>query len=289
MTHLSSDHLRTFLAIHEAGSVTAGAARISRSQSAASLQIRALEAVIGTPLFRRHGRGVTLTEAGERLHPVARRVTHALDKTLADLRGVGLRGALRIGMPDDHSRTALAAVFAEFATRHPEVDLEVHCASDTGFGAALAAGTLDLAIHEVAAPGPNDRVLRQASLVWMCRRDSDLETRDILPVAVFDRACWWRDAALAALDQTGRRYRVVFTSESTVGVRAAVTAGIAVGLLNAAHPAPELRALPDLPPGPPSFLVQSRARQATGPVADAMQAAISRAFGTETDITTGET
>jgi DNA-binding transcriptional LysR family regulator len=72
MPQLDSDHLRTFLAIAEAGSVTGGALRINRSQSATSLQIRQLEDVVGKPLFRRHGRGVTLTAAGDLLLPVAR-------------------------------------------------------------------------------------------------------------------------------------------------------------------------------------------------------------------------
>ena len=212
MAHLDSEHLRTFLAIAEAGSVTGGAERINRSQSAASLQIRQLENVVGKPLFRRHGRGVTLTQAGDRLLPVARRVTQSLDATLADLRGEGLKGKLRIGLPDDHSRSALAAIVADFAARHPDVELEVQCALGAGFGAAVKAGTLDLAVHEVPEPGGDDEVLREDELVWMCRRDRDFDAAEVLPVAVFDRDCWWREAALSGLGSAGRTYRIVFTS-----------------------------------------------------------------------------
>ena len=63
MDQLNSDLLRTFLAVADAGSVTEGAARIHRSQSAASLQIRKLEDVLGQPIFERHGRGVVLSAA----------------------------------------------------------------------------------------------------------------------------------------------------------------------------------------------------------------------------------
>ena len=51
MAHLESDLLRTFLAVAEAGSVTEGAAQVFRSQSAASLQIKRLEATVGRALF----------------------------------------------------------------------------------------------------------------------------------------------------------------------------------------------------------------------------------------------
>ena len=56
MEKLESDLLRTFLAVAQAGSVTDGAQRIHRSQSATSQQIKRLEAILGQPVFARHGR-----------------------------------------------------------------------------------------------------------------------------------------------------------------------------------------------------------------------------------------
>ena len=278
MDSLSSDHLRTFLAILEAGSVTGGAARIGRSQSATSLQIRQLEATVGTALFHRHGRGVTLTAAGETLRPVARQVTQSLDSALAELRGGGLKGRLRIGMPDDHSRSELARIIAAFAERHPDVELEVQCALGTGFEAAVKAGALDLAVHEVPEPSPGDFILRENSLVWMRGGERDFADDELLPVALFDRDCWWRDVALSSLRESGRRHQVVFTSESAVGVKAAVKAGIAVGLLSEAEGEDDLRRLPDLAPPQRSLLVIRRAEASVGPVFDAMCDAISTAF-----------
>jgi len=150
--NLDSDLLRTFLAVAESGSVSGGADRIHRSQSAASLQIKRLEDVVGRRLFTRHGRGVTLTAAGETLRPVARQVVQSLDTTLAELRGGGLKGKLRIGMPDDHGRSELANIISSFAALHPDVELEVHCALGAGFAEALKSGALDLAVHEVPEP-----------------------------------------------------------------------------------------------------------------------------------------
>lgn len=280
MTHLNSEHLRTFLAILDAGSVTAGAERIGRSQSAASLQIRQLEATVGQALFHRHGRGVSLTVAGETLRPVARDVVLSLDATLSELRGDGLKGKLRMGMPDDHSRSELAGIISAFAALHPDVELEVHCALGAGFSNALGSGALDLAVHEVPEPRDDDIVLRTDQLVWMCSRDQEFSDSDILPVAVFDRDCWWRDLALSALEDAGRRYRIAFSSESAAGVRAAVQAGVAVGLLSFSDDAGNLRPLADMTARYPTYLILQKARSAEGPICDAMSDAIRKAFST---------
>lgn len=263
--------------------MTGGAGHIGRSQSAVSVQIRQLEEVIGQPLFRRHGRGVRLTEVGEKLRPVARQVIQSLDTTLSELRGGGLRGKLRIGMADDHSRSELANIISRFAALHREVELEVHCALGSGFASALKSGALDLAIHEVPKPGVAHEILRQDHLLWMCSRDHDLSAAKVLPVAVFDHDCWWRDLALSGLNDAGRRYQIVFSSESAVGVRAAVQSGIAAGLLSALsalQDAKGLQPLPDMTNRYPTFLVLEKADGAKGPICDAMCEAIRNAFAT---------
>lgn len=284
MTQLDSDLLRTFLAVAETGSVTGGAQRINRSQSATSLQIKQLEGIVGQPLFRRHGRGVTPNGAGDRLLPVARRVTRSLDSALADMRGERLSGSLRIGVSDDHSRSALARIIADFGSRHPDVELQVHCALGAGFDGALTAGALDLAVFEVPEPLERDEVLRRDTLVWMGNRDRDFEAEDVLPVAMFDRDCWWRDVATADLDAADRRYRIVFTSESAVGVRSAVRSGIAAGLLSDPADEDELAPLPDMSLRHPSFLVLRKSGTAAGEAIDAMSEAVRRAFPTESKV-----
>jgi DNA-binding transcriptional LysR family regulator len=260
--------------------MTGGADRIGRSQSATSLQIRQLEEVIGQPVFRRHGRGVTLTVVGEKLLPVARNVVQSLDTTLNELRGGGLKGKLRIGMTDDHSHHELTGIISEFAAFHPDVELEVQCAFGSKFEAALRNGDLDLAIHEVQRPNDRDEVLREDHLVWMCAQDSDLSEADSLPIALFDRDCWWRDLALSELEELGQNYQVIFSSESAIGVRSAVQAGIAAGLLCSSDSIDGVRPLAHLPARSSTFLVLQRAEQANGPICDAMCQTIRKAFGT---------
>ncbi|MEO1160903.1 MAG: LysR substrate-binding domain-containing protein [Pseudomonadota bacterium] len=231
MDQLNSELLRTFLAVAETGSMTEGAARIFRSQSAASLQIRKLEELLGQPVFDRHGRGVALTATGERLLPIAHDVTLTLTSAMRELTSDGLRGKLRLGIPDDQNQQLLSRIIGEFAQSHPMVELEVSCALSAGFPAALASGDMDIAVYEVEQPGSEHQTLREEQTFWMMSRHHDLLQRDPLPVALFDHDCWWRDVALAALHGSGRRFRIVYSSQSVTGVSAAIEAGVAIGLL----------------------------------------------------------
>ncbi|MEO0330030.1 MAG: LysR substrate-binding domain-containing protein [Pseudomonadota bacterium] len=231
MDKLDSDLLRTFLAVTQAGSVTDGAVQIHRSQSATSIQIKHLEAILGHAVFERHGRGVVLSETGRRLLPVAQDVIANLDRTLRDIRQDSVTGKLRLGIPDDHSRIKLAQIIAAFTRQYPQVELDVTCAISTSFPNALKRGQLDLAIYEVEIQEANQELLTEDPTCWVSSVNTDFSTAKSLPVALFDQACWWRDAALKSLDASGMPYRIVYSSQSVSGVAAAVEAGIAVGLL----------------------------------------------------------
>lgn len=282
MDRLNSELLRTFIAIAETGSVTGGAELIGRSQSAASLQIKQIEACLGRPVFDRHGRGVGLTSAGERLLPVAREVLQRLDRTVSEIQGTTLAGRLRLGLPGEYGQETLSRIVAAFADAHPQVELEVRSALSTGFPRALETGALDLAVHEVPEPGSGMELLRADELRWMTASAHGAERREPLPVALFDRACWWRDAALQALETAGRTYRIVYSSESMRGVLGAVEAGIAVSLLGAHRSRQHLKPVAELEGEAPviSHLVLQRRPEAGDAATLTMAAAIRRAFET---------
>jgi len=281
MNNLDSELLRTFLAVAGTGSITEGAGVIGRSQSATSLQIMRLEDVLGREVFDRTGRGVTLTETGQRLLPVARDVIGRLDVALREFTSDGLRGKLRLAIPDDHGRAKLAQILGAFAQSHPQVELEVTCSLSTEFPEMLRKGLLDLAVYEVEVPEAREEVIYEDPTCWVASDFQDLLSADPVPVALFDRACWWRDAAIAALNACGRPYRVVFSSQSVAGVTAAVEAGIAIGLLGRSSVEPHLKVLGDghgFPEMPVSRLVIGTAGEAEGSLIETMKAAIRAAF-----------
>ena len=282
MDSLNSELLKVFLAVAETGSVTGGATRISRSQSAVSLQIQKLESVLGRPVFVRHGRGVKLTEVGERLLPVAQDVSLTLASALRELGCDDLRGKLHIGIPDDESKETLSRIVGEFSQLHPLVELEVTCSLSTTFADALATGSMDLAVYELENPCDGLEVLREEQTAWMMSRHHNLLSHDPLPVALFDRDCWWRDTALAALRAMDRPYRIVYSSQSVAGVAAAIEAGIAVGLLGLSsinHRLRQLEPKEGFTGTSVSQLVLGSRQGADSPEILAMQCAIRQAYG----------
>lgn len=283
MENLDSDLLRTFVAVAESGSVTDGAARIHRSQSAASIQVKRLESILGKPVFERHGRGVVLSETGRRLLPIAQDVTARLDAVLRDVRQDSVSGKLSMGIPDDHGRSKLAKIIATFSRHHPDVELDVTCALSTSFPAAVDKGKMDLAIYEVEQPKHFEEVLFEDPTCWVSSKHRDFSDIERLPVALFDHACWWRDVAIASLEQRGQPYSIVYSSQSVAGVIAAVEAGIAVGLLGRSSLHSALTIVSEhlgFQPTPASKLVMaSSGAQANGPL-EAMKTSVRSAFGT---------
>ena len=100
-----------------------------------------------------------------------------------------------------------------------------------GFPQALADDELDIAVLALASPDPGARVLRRQRTCWVASRHHLVHQQQPLPLALFDRSCWWRDSALQALTTAGIEFREVFSSESVTGISAAVAAGVAVALI----------------------------------------------------------
>lgn len=278
---LDSDLLRTFLAVAAGGSVTAGARTVLRSQSAVSLQIQRLEAVLGRPVFDRRGRGVVLTPFGATLVPTAERVVGLLDRTVAEAWSDGLTGTLRIGIPEEVGEAALSAIVATLSREHPGLDLAVRCGISSGFPEALARGELDAAIRDMESAGNADAVLRRVDRAWVGASASRPQERTPLPVALFDRACTWRDLAVQALDAAGIDYRIVYTSESVAGIMAAVRSGLAVALIGEVVPDRGVERVQDLPRVPPSLLVLSRRPGLDPLIGAAVERAVRTALGGE--------
>ncbi len=64
LTNLDLDTVRTLVVANDLGGYGQAAARLGRTASAISLQMKRLQEDVGAPLFRRDGRGLALTEAG---------------------------------------------------------------------------------------------------------------------------------------------------------------------------------------------------------------------------------
>ncbi|MBC6402081.1 MAG: LysR family transcriptional regulator [Hyphomonadaceae bacterium] len=125
--NLDWDKLKTFHAAADAGSLTAAAEHLKISQSAASRQITALEEQLDTPLFRRHTRGLTLTEEGHILFSAARDMALRIalaESSVLDSRGKP-QGKLRVSAPISLGSNWLMAVLPPFLAEYPKVNLQL--------------------------------------------------------------------------------------------------------------------------------------------------------------------
>lgn len=278
---LESEVLRSFIVVAERGNITRAAEDLLRTQSAISMQIKRLERELGLELFERKARGMILTQAGERLLVSARRVVAMLDQAAMDLAGDPIAGHVTVGIPDDYGSELLATILADFANRHPGIDVSITCGFSVGFDEAVRRGKLDIAVYAGPQGDPGGEVLLTEQTVWAGSPTMTIPADGPLPVALFDRSCWWRDAAVGALDGAGIEYRAAYTSESVAGVKAAIKAGLAVGILARSTVEPAMRVLgpgDGLPGLPASNLILTCKSGAPSPAMHAMADAIRRGF-----------
>jgi DNA-binding transcriptional LysR family regulator len=250
---LDTDQLRSFLAIVDCGSFTRAAERVHKTQSAVSMHIRRLEEQLGCALFVKHGRGARLTAEGERLIEFARRIIQVEAGALAALSRKGLRGAVRLGIPDDYAESFLAEIVARFNRRHPLVEVSVVCEASTELAAQVAVGALELALvtdHE----GINGlELLREEPLVWVAAERFRVEEGAPIPLALGSATCIWRRATETALTATPGLTRARFFSKNFTAIGTVVRAGLAATILPASMVGPGLRllgrdeGLPELP------------------------------------------
>jgi DNA-binding transcriptional LysR family regulator len=226
------DLLKTFVAICETRSFTGAARQVGRTQSAVSLQIRRLESSLGRPLFRRIGNGVALTEHGELLVGFARDILGRASEAMAAFGRGDVEGVIVLGLPEDYAPRILNSVLQSFAALYPEATVDLVIGPSRDLVARLADGSVDLAfITDTEGPPGSGSVAFQDQIVWVAPKESDVHLRDPLPVALSDPTRAYGQEMIGALDALNRRYRVAVLSRHMVGLRAAVTSGLAVTVL----------------------------------------------------------
>ena len=143
--------LRVFEAVARLGGMNRAATELNTVQSNVTARIRALEDELGTPLFQRHARGVSLTDAGGRLLPYATRIPGLLDDARRAARDVGSpSGPLVIGSLETTTATRLSPLLSAYAATYPGVDLTLR----TGTTCELVQQVLDRQLEGAFVCGP---------------------------------------------------------------------------------------------------------------------------------------
>jgi len=141
-------HLEILTAIKEHGTLTKAADSLHLSQSALSHSIKKLEGQIATPIWKKDGRSLRLTVAGERIQTLANRVLPQLLHTELLLNHIakGEMGSLRIGMECHPCYQWLLRVLQPYLKQWPEIDMDVKQAFQFGALGALLSYEIDVLI-----------------------------------------------------------------------------------------------------------------------------------------------
>ncbi len=245
---LDLDLLRCFVAVAERGGFTAAGQALGLTQSAVSLKIKRLEALVGRPVLRRTSRAVAPTREGELLLAYARRILALNEEAVRRLVAPPVAGRLRLGVADHFVPRNLAPLLARFAASYPELRLEVEVGRSHELRAAQERGSLDLVLGKRREGETDGRPIFTESLVWVGAPDASAEAPPPLRLAMLPPGCMLRDRALTALARAGVAFEVVYVSASLLGVAAAAQAGLALTVLGRSGLPAGLVEMSGLPP-----------------------------------------
>ncbi len=166
---MTLEQLRIFLAVAERQHVTAAAAALGLTQSAASAAIAALEAQYDVKLFDRVGRGIVLTEEGTQFVKEARAVlARAEDAENALYQFNSLkRGTLRVFGSQTVGTYWLPPKLLEFRRTHPGITIDTEIGNTEQVAAAVLDGAAQLGFveGEVSDPHLVSRVVARDKLL----------------------------------------------------------------------------------------------------------------------------
>lgn len=145
---LDLSRIAIFLAVVDAGSLSAAAPRVHLSQPAVSRNLKQLEAKLGVDLFARRGRGLTLTSSGRALVPLARDLIARAETLERAVQATAQRSYydLRLGMVDSIATYLFPRVVAPLRQRYPELHLKLQTARTASLIERLRDTTLDLVL-----------------------------------------------------------------------------------------------------------------------------------------------
>lgn len=152
-------HLRYFLAVAQTENFTRAAERLQISQPSISQQITQLERALRTPLFKRVGKRVFLTEAGAAFRKSAEIVLRKLDdacNSVSDIAGL-LSARVDVGVIPALHFAWIPPLLGVIASQHPGLSVGVQELASSGVETEIEAGRLDLGFGLMTRKSPNIR------------------------------------------------------------------------------------------------------------------------------------
>ena len=294
--NLDLDLLRTLVYIAEESSFTRAAERVGRTQSAVTLQIQKLEALVRQPLVTRSKGGpIELTPQGRALVEKARTMLGLNDEVFQSFGPDQAEAKLRLASSPEYSVFFMAGALEALGARYPTAVVEVFEGFSCQIAPQIRNGLFDIVVCEAThiPKGWDSREIWRGPLRWVTSKANPAHEKTPLPLSLSPADCpwrppwlddcFWRSAPLRALERAGREHRVVSAASSMEGLYAPVIKGAAVTISMGFRLPDELRCVEadeSLPELPDLRIVLLMSRTARRPHADALEEAIVASFRT---------
>jgi DNA-binding transcriptional LysR family regulator len=235
--------LEVVRAVAETGSFTAAARRLHVSQSAVSRQILLLEEELREPLFLRLGRKVRLTDAGEALLQLSRRVLTDIRETAATIadRQAALKGTLRLGGGMTVCLHVFPDLLKEYRRKHREVEVKLTTGSTPQLVERVRAGAIDVALLTLPIEGADlvqERVMREELLLVThpshpLARQRRLTPRDLhgRPCVLFEHGSSTRRVIDEMFEREQIQPRIVMETENVEILKALTASGMGMTIV----------------------------------------------------------
>lgn len=250
---LDIDLLRCFITVAQTKNFTKAGEIIGLTQSGVSVKIKRLEDRIGSPVFNRTSKTLSLTLEGEILLGYARKILRTHDEAVHRLCETQVTGELKVGLVDYFIPNILPSLLNRFRQHYPDLRLQIRSGLGLDLIPLFEHGELDLVVAGKDEFQKEAHTIVREPLVWAIGTGYDLTETGIVHLALLPAPCSFRKIATELLDKQNRDWEILYTGTSIPSVIAAVQSGMGISALplsalsSTVRQVPHEYGLPELP------------------------------------------
>lgn len=235
--------IKTFVAVATLNSFTRAAEQLGYVQSSITSQVQMLEKELGTRLFERLGKKITLTPEGEDFLVHSRQMINLWEKAKGSVTASEKpKGKLIIGAHESICAFLLPEVLHEYKRRYPDVELVIKMGSWCEFESLLRENQIDVAIvldRSLTSPEFITGMQRQEAFALLAAADHPLAAADPVytkavaeyPLLMTGEGCSWRALFRKALEDSDSTLHLMSEGGSIQTLKRMAIFGLGVTLL----------------------------------------------------------
>lgn len=238
---MSLHHLRVFLAVADAQSISKAAERLMVSQPSVSQVIAELEKTYSVRLFDRIGRKIYITESGSYLQRYARQITDLYDEMERGITDCEERGVLRIGASLTVGSTVLPELISDLQAKMPALHSNVTVKNTADIEQMLLKNELDIALVEgyVHSSELTQHAVADDEVVLVCGKGHPMYQTTVaskeqiagISVILREQGSGTRELFERTMSTNELPWNVCWESADSDGIVAAAIHGLGVGVI----------------------------------------------------------